>query len=120
VLDAIGQVNGLPPVASKKRIWIARPPEDGHEDIILPVDWTAITRQGRTACNYQILPGDRIYVQAECLITTDTYIGRVLAPVERLMGGTLLGVATYRTLRFIHSSGGAGGGGTGTGTGTGF
>jgi polysaccharide export outer membrane protein len=109
VLDAIGQVNGLPPVASKKRIWIARPPQEGHEDDILPVDWQAITRHGRTACNYQILPGDRIYVQAESVITTNTYIDRWLQPLERLMGGTLLGVATYRTLRFIGSVGGQGG-----------
>ena len=33
----------------------------------------------------------------------------VLAPLDRLMGDTLLGVATYRSLRFIASSGGTGG-----------
>jgi protein involved in polysaccharide export with SLBB domain len=36
VLDAVAQINGLPAVASKKNIWIARPgpPELGHEQIL--------------------------------------------------------------------------------------
>src|SRR5207244_8737661 len=68
VLDAIGQVNGLSQVASRRRIWVARPALGDEEEIILPVDWKAITRAGGTDTNYQILPGDRVYVQAEPLI----------------------------------------------------
>ena len=29
----------------------------------LSVDWQAITQRGETATNYQILPGDRVYVK---------------------------------------------------------
>src|SRR5262249_25075897 len=38
VLDAIGRINGLPPVSDKKKVWVARraPGEVGQ---ILPVDW---------------------------------------------------------------------------------
>lgn len=43
VLDAIGFVYGLPAVASKSRIWVARPDEDKSDDQVLPVDWKAIT-----------------------------------------------------------------------------
>jgi polysaccharide biosynthesis/export protein len=110
VLDAIGQVNGLPPVAWKHRIFVARPSHNG-EELVLPVDWKQITRRGSTETNYQILPGDRLYVQAEPWITTDTYLGRFLAPFERAMGFTLLGTAVVRSTRNINGSGGSGNGG---------
>ena len=76
VLDAIGQVYGLPAAASKNRVWLARPSKDNSEDEILPIHWREITQQGRTATNYQIYPGDRIYVAAQPLITVDTMLGR--------------------------------------------
>jgi polysaccharide biosynthesis/export protein len=110
VLDAIGQVNGLPPVAWKHRIFVARPTHTG-EELVLPVDWKQITRRGSTETNYQLLPGDRLYVQAEPWITTDTYLGRFLAPFERAMGFTLLGTAVVRSTRNINGSGGNGSGG---------
>ena len=65
VLDAIAQTNGLSQVSSKK-IWIARPTPNGC-DQILPVSWDAITRGATTATNYQILPGDRVYIAEDKL-----------------------------------------------------
>ncbi len=97
VLDAIGQVNGLGPVASTNHIWVARPSPEGDCDQVLPVDWVGITTLGRTATNYQLLPGDRVYVKAQPLVTLDTYLARVLAPIERVFGVTLLGVETVRS-----------------------
>jgi polysaccharide export outer membrane protein len=97
VLDAIGQVNGLGPVSDRHRIWIARPGPDGCETI-LPVDWNALTMKGATGTNYQILPGDRLYVQAYPMVSLDSAMARVFAPFERLFGITLLGQATVRSL----------------------
>ena len=98
VLDAIGKINGLPPVASKKRIWVARPSPACNEcDQILPVDWRAITQGGSTRTNYQIFPGDRVYVQADCLIWLDNMLAKIIAPAERLFGVTLLGNTTVRS-----------------------
>jgi polysaccharide export outer membrane protein len=99
VLDALAKVNGLPFQASNKHIWIARPapPEAGGEQI-LPVNWEAITMRGCTATNYQILPGDRIYVQADHWITLDNTLAKILTPIERLFGVTLLGNATIRAV----------------------
>jgi hypothetical protein len=34
----------------------------GLPEQILPVDWNGITRAGNTRTNYQLLPGDRLYV----------------------------------------------------------
>jgi polysaccharide export outer membrane protein len=99
VLDAIGQIQGLPAVSSQRRIWVARPAPADHCCLqILPVDWRAIVEGGSTATNYQLFPGDRVYVKADCLITIDNWLAKALAPVERLFGITLLGTATVRTI----------------------
>ena len=96
VLDAISQLNGLAPVSSKHHIWVARPSPACSEDQILPVDWVGITTKGRTASNYQLLPGDRLYVQAYPLVTTDSFLARVAAPLERIFGVTILGDSVIR------------------------
>jgi polysaccharide biosynthesis/export protein len=102
VLDAVSLINGLPAMASKKEIWVARPSSAencGGTEQVLPVDWCAITQRGITATNYQVLPGDRIYVKADCLIAIDNALAKVLAPVERVLGVTLLGSGTVNSIR---------------------
>jgi polysaccharide export outer membrane protein len=111
VLDAIGEVKGLPAGTSRMRIWIARPsPANAECDQILPVDWEGITKGARTARNYQVLPGDRIFVSVDPLIAADSFLAKVISPIERLMGVTLLGTSTVRSFR---SGGGGNGGGFG-------
>ncbi len=96
VLDAVSQINGLSSVSSKC-IWVARPaPSDAGYQQVLPVDWVAITQQGLTATNYQLAPGDRVYIKAQNLVAIDTFLARVISPVERLLGVALLGNATAR------------------------
>jgi polysaccharide export outer membrane protein len=100
VLDALGKINGVPPVGSKKHIWVARrTPGHGAPDVKLDVDWCAITRRGEAATNYQVMPGDRIYVRADALIATDRWLQKLLAPVERVLGVTLLGSETVNSIR---------------------
>jgi len=99
VLDAIGNINGLPPVASKRNIWVARRcPHPNHPWQILPVDWVGITQHAVTHTNYQIMPGDRVYVKAQRIVTIDTVLARVLSPVERIFGVTLLGANTVNQI----------------------
>ncbi len=63
VIDAIDRVDGLLGRAAAAQVWIAcRARLDGQPPQILPVDVAGITRHGQTATNYQILPGDRVYV----------------------------------------------------------
>jgi polysaccharide export outer membrane protein len=91
VLDAIGAVQGLAPVSSKHRITLARPsPVHMGCNQILPVDWRAITEGGSTATNYQIFPGDRIFVGPDRLILVDSWVSKILAPFERVVGFGLL------------------------------
>lgn len=99
ILDAVAHINGLPTVSSKKHIWIARPaPPELGRDQVLQVDWDGIVRRGQTTTNFQILPGDRIYVRADHLVTFDTLVAKVTAPWERILGFTLLGNGTVRAL----------------------
>jgi len=101
VLDAISQINGLEQVSSK-RIWVARAGHScGGSDRILPVDWNSITQTGEIETNYQILPGDRVYVAEDKLIAFDTGLAKLTAPLERIMGFALMGVGT--TSRFSGS-----------------
>jgi polysaccharide export outer membrane protein len=100
VLDAIGNVNGLPQVASKRNIWVARrTPHCGQLQQILPVDWVGITQHGVTVTNYQLMPGDRVYVKAQRLVTIDTAMARFLSPIERVFGITLLGASTVNQIQ---------------------
>jgi polysaccharide export outer membrane protein len=108
VLDALAQIYGLPPVASKDHIWVSRPtPGDADKLQVLPVDWRAIVQGGATRTNYQLLPGDRIYVKAQPLVRADNFLARLFSPVERILGITLLGSTTVNSI-----SGRNGGSGT--------
>lgn len=109
VLDAISQIQGLPAVASKKRVWLARATPDSHHPHVLPVDWMGIAMRGSAATNYQVFPGDRIYIHSDKLLTTASIVGKVLAPVERILGVTLLGSSVVNSIR--NGGRGVGGGG---------
>jgi polysaccharide export outer membrane protein len=108
VLDALAQVNGLPFQASKHKLFLIRPaPADSCEEMVLPVDYFGIVKRGETATNYQVLPGDRIYVKADALLKTDAYLARVLAPIERVIGTALLSTGLISSLQTISTFHGA-------------
>jgi len=95
VLDALAQINGLSRLASKSHIWIARPvPEGNGCDQKLPIYWDKITKEGQTATNYQVLPGDRIYIAADKFYAFDTALSNVISPFQRIFGVAALGFQT--------------------------
>lgn len=96
VLDAISQIGGLSGVSSTK-IWIARPtPACENCAQVLPVDWPAIVRYGKTDTNYQLMPGDRLFIESDPLVQLDTLIAKVTAPFTRALGAASF---TYIFLR---------------------
>jgi len=109
VLDALSQVRGLSQLSSKQ-IWIARPapPEFGCQQI-LPVDWDALTQGAMTATNYQILPGDRIYIAQDEAMAWSNFISKIISPVERVAGAAGLGASTIRQFQYLGERGGGGG-----------
>jgi protein involved in polysaccharide export with SLBB domain len=93
VLDAISRIGGISQVSSTN-IWIARPAPNGIGcEQILPVNWDEITRGGITATNYQLFPGDRLYIAEDPYIKFDSIIAKYTRPFERLFGFISLGTA---------------------------
>jgi polysaccharide export outer membrane protein len=109
VLDAIGQIQGLSSNQST-RMWVARPGgNDFGGDQILPVDWLAITQRGDAMTNYQLLPGDRLFVSEDKLVAIDTQLGKIIAPFERIAGVISLGTSTLSSVIFFQQQGSFGG-----------
>jgi len=112
VLDALERIGGLPQNSYRGRVWVARPSPCGHGcNQILPVDWQAIVQGGSTCTNYQLFPGDRVYVKADPLIRLDNALAKLFAPIERILGITLL----FQSVINSFSNGGGGGNNGGVG-----
>jgi polysaccharide export outer membrane protein len=117
ILDALSMIYGTFYMASNRHIWLARPNgQDPKQMQIFPVNWAAITEGGSPETNYQLMPGDRIYVQSNALIKLNNRMTQVFAPINNLFGFTLLGTSTVSTVQgtiqqFQNGFGGVGGGG---------
>jgi len=99
VLDAIAQIGGLQQTSSTK-MWISRPAPHGTNcDQVLPVDWKSVTAGGVTSTNYQLMPGDRLFVAEDRIVAMDGLISKILNPVERMFGWSLLGAQTIQSLQ---------------------
>jgi protein involved in polysaccharide export with SLBB domain len=62
VLDAIAAMPG-PKITDGAELWIARPaPSGAGSEQILPIDWKAISAAADTTTNYQVFPGDRLFI----------------------------------------------------------
>lgn len=64
-LDAILTAGGLSDRASKENIILTRASHPGDCRTVLPVCWDKIVQLGDSTTNYQIMPGDRIFVATE-------------------------------------------------------
>lgn len=68
VLDALIAAGGLNSRASQKRIIVSRPSDPCNCRVVLPVCYRDIVQLGDTSTNYQIQPGDRVFVPGRNLI----------------------------------------------------
>jgi protein involved in polysaccharide export with SLBB domain len=97
VIDALSQINGTSYVSSS-RMWVARPNRDQSNTTLLPIDWEAITQAADVTTNYQLLPGDRVFIAHNKLVAFDSAIAKFTSPLERILGFTLLGTGTTARL----------------------
>ncbi len=110
VLDVVGEIGGLPQNAGKTTLWISRPiAGPGDRAVILPVDWAGITKRGAQSTNYEMLPGDRLYIKADRSLATDTALAKFLGPIERIFGTVSLGAVTQGSASGRLNGGAAGG-----------
>lgn len=99
VLDAMSMMFGVPFYGSPRHIWIARPNgQDPNCQQIFPVDWLALVKGGSPATNYQLMPGDRLFIGANPLIAASNRLNQFFAPIERVMGFTLLGTSVVSSI----------------------
>ncbi|HEY7426752.1 MAG TPA: polysaccharide biosynthesis/export family protein [Gemmataceae bacterium] len=121
VLDAVSQMFGTLAMSSDKHMWLARPNGADPKNMqLFPINWPALTQGGSPATNYQLMPGDRLFVKSNPLIAANNRLNQFFSPIERVLGFTLLSSATVGSventiLEFKNGSGGGSGfGGTGT------
>jgi len=101
VLDAISNVGGLSQLSSKE-IWIARPAPSGFGcEQVLPIDYIAITRGASTDTNYQLMPGDRVFIADDDTLALTNVIGIMTGPIERAVGITSFVNSTIRGLQTL-------------------
>ena len=68
VLDAIIAAGGLSGNANDHKIIVTRPQLPGRPRVILPACYQQILQMGDVSTNYQLMPGDRIYVPSMTII----------------------------------------------------
>jgi polysaccharide export outer membrane protein len=61
-LDAILEAGGLSRKADSHRVILSRPSTEHSCRIVLPICYNQIVQLGDTSTNYQLMPGDRIFV----------------------------------------------------------
>ncbi|QDV65145.1 polysaccharide biosynthesis/export family protein [Crateriforma conspicua] len=93
VLDALSLIQGLPQ-GSSYRMWVARPTPEKGQYVTMPIDWADLTSLAATETNYQLLPGDRLYIDHDPMMAFDNGIAKLTAPLERIMGFSILGAET--------------------------
>ena len=81
VLDAILQAGGLNDKASRQNIVVARPTPPGSCRIVLPVCYKEIVQLGDTTTNYQLAPGDRVFIPAKDFWKDKSPIAQGLNPL---------------------------------------
>jgi polysaccharide export outer membrane protein len=86
VLDAVATIGGISQVSST-RMWIARPAPNGVGcEQVLPICWNDITRGASTATNYQLMPGDRLFIAEDRYTTMSGVVAKILRPFESIFG----------------------------------
>jgi polysaccharide export outer membrane protein len=90
VLDALQYAGGLAPTASFPNVRLVRPAPPGScEPQLLPVNLAAIMQEGDTTTNYQIMPGDRLFVYRDPIVRATIFIDRLAAPFNTVLNSML-------------------------------
>lgn len=98
VLDAVASIGGISQVSST-RMWIARPAPNGVGcEQVLPINWEDITRGANTATNYQLMPGDRLFIAQDRYTAMSGFVAKILRPFESIFGFVSLGTSTLNRI----------------------
>lgn len=102
VLDAINYAAGLTPTASIPNVRLVRPAPPGScTPQVLPVNLAAIIQEGDTTTNYQLMPGDRIFVYRDPIVRASIFIDRLAAPFNTVLSSILQYSFAVRNVKSI-------------------
>jgi len=87
VLDGILAAGGLTRQADFKRIIVSRPTSPDSCRVVLPVCYNQIVQLGDVSTNYQLQPGDRIYVPSKPLFENNMGKKNTCGPCQSLQFG---------------------------------
>lgn len=120
VLDALQYAGGITPSAAPQNIRLVRPAPPGACCAqILPVNLASIEQAGDTTTNYQLMPGDRLYVYRDPIVRSTVFLNRLAEPFNTVLNSILTYTFTSRSIQGGGIFGGVGGGTTATPTGPG-
>ena len=85
VLDVLNYAGGLTPTADPKAIRLVRPGTSGRPARIYNVDLEAIEQRGDAKANYQLFPGDRLYVGRDDVVKKTVELDRLAAPIDTVV-----------------------------------
>jgi polysaccharide export outer membrane protein len=68
VLDAIINAGGLTEQANEHKMILTRPRQAEEKPTVLPICFRQIVQLGDTSTNYQIFPGDRVYIPSMTIL----------------------------------------------------
>jgi RNA polymerase sigma factor (sigma-70 family) len=92
ILDAVKALKRSPRELAGMDLWIVRRKEEGTVKV-LRVDWAAITQRGESATNYQMIAGDRLFLQARPANEEYSELG-FYPPAKRLLDTQKTGAIT--------------------------
>lgn len=103
VLDALQYAGGLTPDAATNNIRLVRPAPPGACCAqTLPVNIAAIMQAGDTTTNYQLLPGDRLFVYRDPIVRSTIFVNRLAAPFNTVLNSILTYSFTSRSVSSIN------------------
>ncbi len=101
VLDALQYAGGLMSTADPKQISLIRPERKGRPAKVYKVDLEAIQERGEVATNYQIFPGDRLFVGRNEVVKKTAEMDRLNAPLQTMTGMMLQQAFALRALQLV-------------------
>ncbi len=98
VIDAIQHAGGLLMTADPKNVTLIRPGQDGKPAKVYPIDYDAIVLRGERQQNYQLFPGDRIFVGRNALIKATIEIDRLADSQYSVIKNMVLTTVLWRSM----------------------
>ena len=94
---------GLIPTTAPQNIRLVRPAPPGSCcEQVLPVNLAAIVVGGDPTTNYQLMPGDRLFVYRDPIVRGTIFLNRLAAPFNTVLNTILIYSFTARSVKSIN------------------